>query len=354
MEYADGRFLPSLWPSDYGHLPEETAPGTDLATTQVHPPETNLPNAQRETDWGFTLSSDDASVTFRHSGWSLNRSRIRAVLVDSCLSPRTLARFDLCGSDPWVAVDPNDSERYTILANHCHSRWCVPCARDRAARISANLERLIEHHPHRFLTLTIKHSDDPLSAQLDRLLDSFRRLRRRPFWLSAVSGGAAVLEVKHSWRDHRWHPHLHVLLDSKYIRHADLSAEWFRITGDSFVVDIRLINSHEHAARYMTKYLTKPFPHTVINKPNALNEMIDAFRGRRLVLTFGTWRGFPLTRKLDDTEWQVICPLSVLYDRYDSGDDKAASTLSALLRSFPDAPLLVTRSPPHVPGPSPF
>lgn len=354
MEYSDGRFLPALWPSDYDHLPEETAPGTDLATTVVHPPETNLPDAQRESEWGSTLSSDDLSVNFRHSGWLLNRARMRSALVESSISPRTLSRFDLCGSDPWVAVDPNDPSRLTILANHCHSRWCVPCAHDRAARIAANLELLIEHHPHRFLTLTLKHSDTPLSLQLSRLLDSFRRLRRLPFWRNAVSGGAAVLEVKHSHRDNLWHPHLHVLLDSKFLRHQDISAEWFRITGDSYIVDIRLINSHEQAARYMTKYLTKPVPVTVINKPAALSELLEAFRGRRLVLTFGTWRGFPLTRRLDDTEWKALCPLPVLYARYDAGDEAAAETLAALLRCFPDAPHLVTRSPPHVPGPAPF
>ena len=354
MMYSDGRFIPGLWPSDYDLLPGETAPGADLAATPVQAPETNLPDSQRESEWGSTLSSDDSSVVFRHSGWHLNRSRIRKVLSVSAVSPRALSRFDLCGSDPWVAVDPDDPSRFTILANHCHSRWCTPCARDRASRIASNLEQLIQHHPHRFLTLTLKHSDSPLSTQLDRLYDSFRRLRRRPFWSSAVSGGAAVLEVKHSHRDHLWHPHLHVLLDSKFLRHKDISAEWFRITGDSFITDIRLIKDHKHAAHYMTKYLTKPVPITVNNKPSVLTELIEAFRGRRLVLTFGTWRGFPLTRKLDDTDWQALCPLPVLYARYDSGDEKAAETLAALLRCFPDAPHLVSRGPPHIPGPPPF
>lgn len=91
------------------------------ATTSVQPPETNLPDSSRETEWGTTLTSDDHPVTFRHSGWAHERQRIRQALIDCGIRPRALISFDLCGSDPWLAVDEDDPEHLTVITNHCHS-----------------------------------------------------------------------------------------------------------------------------------------------------------------------------------------------------------------------------------------
>lgn len=323
-----------------------TAPDAGLASTSVLPPEINPPAASRQSAWGGILTSDDPAVTFRHSGWARARQRIRAAFVSLNVSARKLSAFDLCGSDPWVAVDESDSTRFKILTNHCHSRWCVPCSRQRAARICGNLRTKFNDGSLRFLTFTMKHSDTPLPQQIDRIYASFRTLRRLPLWQAHVDGGAAVLEIKHSHRDHLWHVHIHMLAQGRYIRHADLKREWHRITGDSFVVDVRPVNSADDAARYITKYITKPVASTIVNKPAPLAELIGACARRRLVLTWGTWRGLKLSAPLDDTVWKSICPLRVVFDGPHAPTSDNYRLLVELLRCCPEAPLLVNKSPP--------
>jgi hypothetical protein len=196
------------------------------------------------------------------------------------------------------------------------------------------------------LTLTIRHNDEPLSDQLRRIYGAFRRLRRSDFWLRAVTGGAAVLEVKHAWNGDAWHVHLHVLLQGKYLPQQLVAREWHRITGDSYIVHVKMIHRPENAARYVSKYCSKPVPSTIVNKPDALLELIHALRGRRLVLTFGTWRGFRLTEKITTTDWQSLCPLDVLYERLQYDDPAAINMVSYLERCCPDARNLLPRDSP--------
>lgn len=208
----------------------------------------------------------------------------------------------------------------------------------------------VKSGPCRFLTLTMKHSNRPLAQQIDRIYACFRRLRRTKPWLRSVTGGAAVLEVKHAWKTDTWHVHLHCLLHGRYLPHRDLKAEWWRITGDSNVVDIRAVPNADSAAKYITKYISKPITSTIINKPDALAELIAACRRRRLVLTWGTWRGLKLSAKISTTVWNTICSLEDLYDRRDAGDVDAYLTVTALEKCYPDAPALLGRGPPPLPS----
>jgi len=330
--------LPALWPADY-----------EPDSSSVHSPETKSPDSQKTNDWGYVVTSDDPAVTFRHSGWAGTRKLIRQAMADDWTSPRRLSRFDLCGSEPWLAVNPDNPDEFAVLTNHCRSRWCVPCSRERAARIMGNLRCKLNEGSVRFLTLTLKHSDTPLSNQIDRIYACFRHLRRAPFWQAKVQGGAAVLELTHGWKDDLWHVHLHCLLQGGYVRHADLKAEWHRITGDSYIVDIRPVGSPEHAARYVTKYITKPVPNTVIRKPEPLREMLSACSHRRLVLTWGTWRGLKLSAPLSTVAWRTVCPLEDLYNRRDAGDLDAFNTILRLERLIPEARTLAGRGPPLTP-----
>ncbi len=298
-------------------------------------------------DWGYRLKSSDPPVLFRHSGWARARSQVRAALVGLIIPPRALQRFDLCGSDPWVVVDQHDDTRLAVHSNHCHSRWCVPCSRERASRIVGNLKPQLANGNIRFLTLTLKHSDSPLPEQLDRLYASFRRLRRARFWQRDVDGGCAVLEISHGRTDQLWHVHLHCLLQGRYLPHADIKAEWLRITGDSNIVDIRPVYSAVHAAKYVTKYITKPLASTIINKPGPLAELISACNRRRLVLTWGCWRGVRLSAPLDPTTWQPLVPLDELYLRREDGDEDAYALLFALEQQVPGVRAMAGRDPPE-------
>lgn len=306
-----------------------------MAATLLDPHETNAPLAQEATPWGSQVSSNDPEVTFRHSGWARARARIREALLETAVRPRTLARFDLCGTDPWVAVNTTDPSEFCILTNTCHSRWCRPCANAKAHRIEVNLTTRLSAHPHRFITLTLRHRDEPLKPQLVRLYNCFRRLRNTPFWRSHVTGGAAILEIGHSHRSNTWHPHLHVVCDAKYIPSARLSDEWHQITGDSFITDVRPIHTAPQITAYLAKYLRKPIANTIINKPPLLQELIRALASRRLCTTFGSWRLWPLTKSDDATCWDSLAPLEVVLERAHNGNVRAWQQILALCDKYP-------------------
>jgi hypothetical protein len=164
----------------------------------------------------------------------------------------------------------------------------------------------LKDQPARFLTLTLKTNDGPLSTQIDRLYHCFATLRNQPFWRQAVYGGCAFTEIKWSSSAHGWNVHVHCLLHGIYVRKPNLWRAWWAITGDSMIVDIKMVHDHATIGRYITKYVSKPLGNTFLNRPAQLDEMITAMAGRRLCITFGTWRGIKLTQRPTPGEWISI------------------------------------------------
>ncbi|MBA7653691.1 hypothetical protein ES703_61548 [subsurface metagenome] len=306
-----------------------------MQPTLLDPHETNAPFAEDVTPWGAPVTSSDPEVTFRHSGWTRARAQIRQALENTSARPRTLARFNLCGSDPWVAVDTRDPSEFCILSNTCHSRWCRPCANAKALNIETNLTSRLSAGTHRLITLTLRHRDEPLKSQLDRLYRCFRRLRNTSFWKHHVTGGAAILEVGHSSKGGLWHPHLHIVCEGKYVPSGQLSDQWREITGDSFITDVRPIRTAPQITGYLAKYLRKPIASTIINKPPLLEELILALAHRRLCTTFGTWRLWPLTKTEHTTTWDSLAPLEIVVERARNGDDTASQQIRALFEKYP-------------------
>lgn len=250
-------------------------------------------------------------------------------------SAAVLERFDTCGSDAWVLSTKAIPRRYKITANYCRNRWCVPCATARAATIAHNLHHHIHHRRTKLITLTIRHSPEPLKAQIDRLYKAFAALRRRELWKKAVHGGAAVLELHHTGKANGWHPHLHVVAEAGFVDRRELAAAWHGITRDSFVVDVKAVTRSVGAARYVTKYLSKPLAKSVNERHGYLVEAIQAMHGRKQVITFGTWRDFDLTEEPDDDqEWQLVGNLNDVLRNATRGDEYARSVVRALKASI--------------------
>lgn len=158
--------------------------------------------------------------------------------------------------------------------------------------IRANLLEAVKDREIRFLTLTLKSTDEPLRLTVTRLHAYFRQLRRRPLFSKRVVGGAAFVEVTRNAQTNLWHAHLHCLVEGKFMPKEALSRDWLAITGDSYVVDIRRPLSTAGVANYVTKYVTKPF--NPGDKTN-LKDLTMAARGlehAKLASTFGSWRRF--------------------------------------------------------------
>jgi hypothetical protein len=271
---------------------------------------------------------------FRHSSWVVMRHRTMAALERCHVGEKRCDAFANCGGGAWLYVAAGGDD-LTIKCNKCHDRWCLACGRERAGRISANLLTVMSAKTCRFITLTLRHSSTPLKDQLDRLYRSFNALRRRAKFRESVKGGGAFLEVKVG-RDGLWHPHLHVICEGTFLAHKTLSAEWHAVTGDSWIVDIRSVKDDGEAASYVAKYLTKPASHDVYSSAEKLDEMIITLRGRRLCMTFGSWRGVVLEPKDDDgVEWKPIASIDSLRSRASAGDEEALRWVAAAARKWP-------------------
>lgn len=256
------------------------------------------------------------------------------------LPPPRISRFDRCGSSWWVQRHAKDPNRYRLIADYCHDRFCVPCAAARAARIRNNLAHHLPDHPLRLVTLTLRHSSRPLKMQLDRLYLAYRRLRQRRIWSDRVRGACAVLEITRSKRDGSWHPHLHVILDGKYLPQALLRKAWLEVTGDSYVVDVRLIRQPRQAVAYVTKYLTKGTPAIRPGDTDRNVELIDALRGRRLLLLTGDWQRWQLLRPRAPADWVHVCHVRDL-DHTRRLDADTRTALAILVPYFHPADHLV-------------
>lgn len=286
------------------------------------------PNEPRSTFPASRLESDTA---FRHSGWQHNRDLVRAALVRTEMPDARLQRWDRCGADAWVVRDVNNRGRLAVVASYCHDRFCQPCANQRSRTIVGNLTPKLTKKPHRFITLTLKAADLSLKVLVDKLYACFRRLRSSKLCKGRLRGGVAFLELKWVASTEHWHPHLHVICEGTYIPQDQLAAEWLRITGDSYIVDIRFVADKDQVAKYVTKYASKPLSGTFIGRPEQLDDAIRVLKGRRLFTTFGTWRGWRLLEVRSTTEWESVAPLWELRHDASLGDQHAILILQQLV-----------------------
>lgn len=298
------------------------------------------------------LEDTNLSTIFRHSGWVHNRSLVAAALSRTNQSFSREHAFRECGSFSYVLRSLDDPDRYMIAGSACHDRWCQPCATTRATIVAGNVLDVVRNTEIRFLTLTVRgHPDYTLQRQLDRLYTSFGLLRRTKLWLDGVTGGVAFCELKWSERSGCWHPHLHVLIQGTWLDSVPLRAAWYRITGDSFELCIKRPANDERTARYVTKYAGKPLNNSFANRPSLLDEAVLTLFGRKLCLTFGSWRGLQLTARADEGAWEHVAPLSLLITQAAHGDSDSLHILQSLTHTNLDH--ILARAPP-LPTPVPW
>lgn len=263
------------------------------------------------------------------------------------MAPARSERFRLCGVDSYLARDADDPARWSIRGSFCHDRFCKPCANARSYRIVNNLRGTLLTPPYRFVTLTLRSATEPLADLLDLLIGSFRKLRHLRWWRERVAGGVAFIEVKYNAAKHRWHPHLHVIMTGTYLDTDELSAHWYRLTGDSFIVKVKAIPDVEKLLGYVCKYASKPMANTFLNRPDRLDEAIRALTGRRLCHVFGDWQGLKLYAVTDTTTWVRVCTLSKLLALIAAGVTVAAAAITCITETISWRPNLKPRPPPR-------
>lgn len=171
------------------------------------------------------------------------------------------------------------------------------------------------------VTLTVKNGPD-LSERFRHLQRSQRELwmrkhRGRGCAVDPVRGAVWSYEVKRGSLSGLWHPHLHMFaLADRAPSHAELSAEWHSITGDSFVVDVRPIVQSDPVSGFLEvfKYALK----FSSMEPADTWEAFKVLRGRRLLASSGLFRGLELPESLLDEPLDGL-PFVEFFFRYLSG-----------------------------------
>lgn len=191
---------------------------------------------------------------------------------------------------------------------------CPLCAIRRGAKaLGAYLKRfevIQEQRPDLqpyLLTLTVKNGPD-LQERQAHLAKSLRRLmdRRRYFnagirgapWTELCRAEGAVYTLELTNKGNGWHPHCHmIILAASKPSQSVISEEWHRITGDSMIVDCRLITG-DPAEGFMEvfKYAVKFSDLTLSDNWHAA----QILKGKRLLNSFGLFRGVHIPDSLLD------------------------------------------------------
>ena len=232
---------------------------------------------------------------------------------------------------------------YTInqikLAAMCSCKrhlLCPLCAIRRAAKaVKAYLERfnvLVEENPHLhayLVTFTVKDGYcleerfDHLQSSLAKYTQKRRRAtkskRHSPVEGNKAHGGVGSYEVKRGSGSGLWHPHAHfVWLCESAPDVARLKAEWQEITGDSFIVDVTPFYDREN----VSKGFLEVFKYALKYGSMSLSDNWEAYgvlQRRRLVTSFGNFRGVDLPDQLTDEITFDELPYIELIFRYMKG-----------------------------------
>ena len=237
-------------------------------------------------------------------------------------------RMDRCAS--WLTFrhyTEQDKNRLTS-ANFCGKHLlCQACAIRRGAQklqaYSSRVEYVLSQDKNIspwLITFTVKNGDD-LRERFNHLMTSFKKLQKQRAkrlqgakWyketeMEKVSGAVFSYEVPKSKDGEKWHPHIHMLalcsekpdvgfVDPVTGEGHGLRKEWYDLTGDSFMVDVRrnegqdIIDMACEVMKYAVKFTSQSASDTW--------HAFQALNGRRLFGSFGSLHGVKLPKSMLD------------------------------------------------------
>lgn len=259
-------------------------------------------------------------------------------MVDPFGSSKFSDRLYDCRRFAWF-IRHKETGRVRIAAKQCRLRWCYHCSEARQQFITQAVKPWFEKAARpKLLTVTLKHTDDPLDEQIAFLYKCFSKFRNRMYLKSRIRGGVWFFQVTYNKKDQQWHPHIHALLNSNYLDHSELKVLWHKITGTSNVVHIRAVHDPERTLSHNARYAARPS--ALIKIPEELwPTLYDAFDGRRICGTWGDAREISLRPKKpeDSSEWQSIGDFTTVYAMRNCDED-AREIWRAWMKNLPVGP----------------
>lgn len=195
-------------------------------------------------------------------------------------------RLHGCRTQAWFARHI-ETGKVRVISSACRLRWCPLCAKAKRTYITHEVARWIKNSKyHKFVTFTLKHSEDDLTFQIERLYSCFQKLRKSKFFKKHISRGVWFFQIKRSKQTNQWHPHLHCIVTGRWIPYNDLRSAWLKITKDSSVVDIRPVKDPEGCANEVARYAAAP---ANLSTNDAIDyfEIFQSLHGRRIC---GKWK----------------------------------------------------------------
>lgn len=275
------------------------------ASTSVHPVHLSV----------SPYHEDSPAQLIRFAPWAHQRAWLVQHLWRLVPSISTRDRVYNCGSNAWVEYSAA-RHKVRVAASTCGHRLCPACRAKRASVLAKRMALLTESasgYALKLVTLTLRHSKRELTDQVKALKAAFRKLRASTVWRRSFASGVAIVEVTRSKSTGDWHPHLHILARCAYIPHEQLKAAWWKASGTSNIVDIRLIRGGSSVAKYVSCYLTKPPDDAVLASPELSKQWADALQNTHWVVPFGRRGSLPkLPPDEGPDDWQRIGPLESL------------------------------------------
>jgi hypothetical protein len=197
------------------------------------------------------------------------------------------SRYEECRTIAYLCWN-RESRLLQVASNSCRLRWCPLCSRSGARRRTESVKAwLLTLNRPKFITLTLRHSNSPLTDQINHLYKHFRNLRRNSLFKKIVAGGVWFFQVKRNKSGSQWHPHLHCLVDSGFFPQKSLASLWESITQSSRIVDVRSVTDAEETSEYAARYCTRPANLADYSYTDCI-EIFTALHGRRLCGAWGT------------------------------------------------------------------
>lgn len=211
-------------------------------------------------------------------------------------------------------------------ASFCNKHLLCPlCAIRRGAKlVQAYMQKLAvikAENPNLkayLVTLTVKDGDD-LGERFNHLYRSVQKLHKtrsgKGQHSEACKAAGAVwsYEFKRGKNSGDWHPHVHaVWLCEEKPDAVQLSKDWLKITGDSFVVDVTPFHDQDDV---ITGFL-EVFKYAVKFSDLPLADNWEGFKtlsGKRLIASFGVFRGVEVPDDLTDEALDDLPYVEMLY-----------------------------------------
>lgn len=167
----------------------------------------------------------------------------------------SFSRFFICGSCKQVhRITLGCHRRFDSLCPSCAKKWRIKMRNKYRHGINNMRGQL------RFLTLTLYYQKTPLDMPANNRLNDLWHLKNEFFHIlrNRINERTGKPYYIGAWCGCMEPPnHLHIVFEGDWIPQHEMVEIWQSLTGDSFIVDIRPVDSPGRASHYVTKYITK-------------------------------------------------------------------------------------------------